>query len=221
MITLIIDLLYYFPFYIILVFIPMLITFAIERKIGIITVESIDYPKFYNSIVIIGLYFPIFEELLFRAAMLYFFGITGLIFGNIVWILLHPTWLLKSCIVEERWKKMVFFITSVIKYSFSAIFFSMPWLDGKGVVSIIYHCGHNLMSVTLDTLDEWESPFKRKRRWEIVKPKTPIEEHPFTKEGSLRFVKEKSPLGTRTPEPEGEEGEIWEGVFVKRKRGQT
>ncbi len=111
------GLIYYFPYYVALVLVPSLIRAIVEDALKIRYYEdcifdpryfaSVDATALYRSIVISGLYFPLFEEIFFRLVPLYFLGFYGLILGNIVWVAMHPTWQLEK-IDEEGWKKFVF-----------------------------------------------------------------------------------------------------------------
>jgi membrane protease YdiL (CAAX protease family) len=220
MIEILLAMLYYLPYYIILVLIPALIMGIVLRKLGIST-ESIEDPtQLYNSVVITGLYFPLFEELVFRGATLLIFGFQGLVIGNIIWVMLHPTHQLRE-IETEEWKKTIFFLSSLLFYSLSAVFYSIIWLDGNGIVAILYHCAHNTFFTLADSIKDikWRLPRIPKRKEEgpkFIKRKTsPVvsgEGLPFEEEETTLFVRRKA---GETASPSEEPTR-----FVKRKGEQ-
>ena len=104
--SLLYQLAYYFPYYVILVLVPMIIRVLAERAMGIRpeTFESrvgsilpldMAYETAFRTIVLSALYYPLFEELKFRGLPYFFFGSIGVVVGSTVWVLMHPAWQLQ------------------------------------------------------------------------------------------------------------------------------
>ncbi|MEM1554591.1 MAG: CPBP family intramembrane glutamic endopeptidase [Thermoproteota archaeon] len=197
----------YLPHYIFLVVIPSIIIGLLEKRLRLIE-DSIDHASAYSRFVISSLYFPIFEEILFRGLMFYFFGVPGLILGSITWILLHPAWQLKLYnIADSGMKKLSFFLLRVMYYSLSAIFFGIIWLDGNGVVAVIYHIFHNSLATITEIATEagWKLPRLHGSRKFVRRVENPVEEFSETRKFIRKvFITEDSSTSNK---------------FVKRKRG--
>jgi len=222
------GLIYYFPYYVVLVLVPAVVRGIIEGALKLqyreFSLDNIFDPRFsssvdsttvYRSLVISGMYFPLFEEILFRLIPLYFLGFPGLLIGNAVWILMHPTWQLQI-LDEEGWRKFVGFLMSVFFYSVCSIFYCIAWLNGDGIIAILYHMLHNsfiiIASAIREGMPEIKLPFsKREEEGKFVKLKKAGEEREekeeFTETGTTSFVKFK---GTLAEEEEFQ--------FVRRKK---
>jgi len=205
------GLIYYFPYYVVLVLVPAVIRAIIEDALKIRYYEdsildprfsaSIDTTSLYRSMVTSGLYFPLFEEVFFRLIPLYFLGPYGLIMGDAVWVLMHPTWQLEK-VEEEGWRKLVFFLTTAFYYSLGATFYSIAWLNGDGIIAILYHMFHNSFIILASTLQENMPSIKiplPKKEGEFVKVRTGAkkeaeEGEEFTETGTTTFVRFKGSL---------------------------
>jgi len=235
--TLLYQTLYYFPWYVGLVLIPMVIRVVIEKSIGIRpeTFESrvspllpvnISYESAFRAVVITVLYYPLFEELLFRGLPYLFFSTIGVIIGSLIWVVMHPAWQLQYLSALPLQKKIIFTTTSSGYYAANAAFYSMMWLNGAGLVAILYHVIHNGWLTLVDIIKEIELPapwkrYKFIRRQPIseeappsfkllrrTKPREESEEH----ELPLRFVVRKT---KRSLADEVEEAKSF--MFVRRK----
>ncbi len=208
-----IEIVYWFPWYVLLVLVPLAVRMAVERAIGIRaevfyyppSTGAISYELAFADLVRTGLYYPIFEELLFRGLPLFFFGVPGLIAASAVWVLLHPAWQLRYLSGFPLWKKIVFTLTTSGYYASSAILYSMMWLQGAGAIALVYHVGHNVVFTALDILREVELPPLLPRKSDFVKPRGAAP--------SMKFVVKKEEGG-------GREG-IAPSRFVKRKLGSV
>lgn len=135
----------YLPHYIYLVLVPAIVRLLVEDWLGVkyypvifsIVLDD-DKLRFLVYSVVVA---PLLEEILFRGLPLYFFGIYGLILGSVAFILLHPLWQVKYVLPEYRLKM---FLTSLIYYIPSTVFFCLPWINGEGLVAVVYHMLHNL-----------------------------------------------------------------------------
>lgn len=215
-IDLLYQILYYFPYYIMLVIIPMFIRIVIERAIGINPkmfeskiYMNITYETAFKSLVVSALYYPLFEELIFRGLPYYFFGYMGVIIGSSVWVVMHPAWQLQYLSSLPFRKKFLFTITSSSYYIANAIFYSLIWVNNAGLTAIIYHMGHNAWLILADIMKEIELPMPWKR-YKYIKPlPTPsIQKQPSL---STHFVMRKT---TRSLSDEVKKAKL---MFVKQK----
>ncbi|HDH45034.1 MAG TPA: hypothetical protein ENG66_06570 [Thermococcus sp.] len=146
----------YAPLYIGLVLVPAIIRTVVDAVIIKIppstfslppkqerSIMFISYEDAFSTFVGTALLFPLYEEIVFRACPYIFLGLTGLIIGNAVWILAHPSWQLRYVSGLPLNKKIGFTLSTVFYYSCCAIFFSIPWLQGFGLLSVAYHMIHN------------------------------------------------------------------------------
>ena len=167
--TLLYQLLYYFPWYVALVLVPMVIRVTVERAAGIRpeTFESkitpllpidMSYEAAFRTITVTVLYYPLFEELLFRGLPYLFFGTIGVIIGSIVWVVMHPAWQLQYLSSYPLRTKLLFTATSTGYYAANAAFYSMMWLNGAGLCAILYHIIHNGWLTLGDIIKEIELP---------------------------------------------------------------
>ena len=172
--TLLYQMLYYFPWYVALVLIPMVIRVTIERAIGIrpetfedrispLLPIDISYEAAFRTITITVLYYPLFEELLFRGLPYLFFGTLGIAIGSLIWVAMHPAWQLQYLSAYPLRKKLVFTATSTGYYAANAAFYSMMWLGGAGLAAVLYHIIHNGWLTLGDIIKEVELPAPWKR----------------------------------------------------------
>ncbi|MGC8578139.1 MAG: CPBP family glutamic-type intramembrane protease [Thermoproteota archaeon] len=206
------GLIYYFPYYVLLVLVPAVIRSILEDALKIRYYEdsiadpftlSVDATSLYRSIVLTGMYFPLFEEVFFRLIPFYFLGAYGLILGDLVWILMHPTWQLEK-IEEDGWKKVAFFFSTTFYYALASVFYSIAWLNGDGIIAILYHMLHNTFIILASAFQE----------------SVPKITFPTILSGSGKFVKQKGSGSTAVEKPEEMEEETPETVssgFVKLK----
>lgn len=183
--TLLYQIIYYFPWYVGLVLVPMVIRVTIERAIGIrpetfedicLPILGMSYETAFKTITLTVLYYPLFEELIFRGLPYFFFGWMGVVIGSTVWVLMHPAWQLQYLSKYPLSKKIIFTLTSTGYYVSNAIFYSMLWINDAGLVAILYHIIHNGWLTLGDIIREIElpSPWKRLK---FIK-KQPVAEEP-------------------------------------------
>ena len=233
--TLLYQMLYYFPWYVGLVLIPMVFRIVIEKSIGVRPEDfetkisspllpiNMSYEAAFRTVILSVLYYPLFEELLFRGLPFFFFGYLGVVLGSIVWITMHPAWQLQYLSDFSLKKKIIFTITSSAYYTANAVFYSMMWLNGAGLCAILYHIIHNGWLTLGDIIREVELPTPWKR-YKFVR------KHPVGEEAppSLRLLRrKKKPEETEVPmrfvvrktrrslSDEAEEAKKF--MFVKRK----
>jgi len=161
----------YAPLYVGLVLVPALIRTVIDTAVIRITPSAFDLPpskhdsllsvKYedaFSSLVGTALYAPLVEEIVFRGSAYLMFGIVGLVIGNAVWVLAHPSWQLRYVSGLPLKKKLAFTANASFYYICAAIFFSIPWLQGFGILSVVYHMLHNGMLVLGGIFHEIELP---------------------------------------------------------------
>ncbi|RLI82108.1 hypothetical protein DRP04_04720 [Archaeoglobales archaeon] len=202
----------YMPLYLGLVLVPALIRTVIDTAIIKIkpstfelppsskeSILSIKYEDAFSSFVGTSLYAPLVEELVFRGCPYLFFGLTGLVVGNIVWVLAHPSWQLRYISGLPLEKKLAFTANTVFYYSCASIFFSIPWLQDYGLLAITYHMAHNAILTLGGFFHEIELPAPWKK-----------EEAEFFREsrGLKRKLEEKYFRDTKPSEIEEEEEEL-------------
>ena len=237
--TLLSQLAYYFPWYVCLVLVPMAVRVFIERLMGIrpellegritpMLPVAMSYESAFRAVAVTVLYYPLFEELLFRGLPLFFFGVLGLAVGSTVWVVMHPAWQLQYLSTLPLWKRLAFTATSSSYYATNAVFYGMMWLNGAGMAAIMYHVVHNGWLTLVDIISEVElpAPWKKYRyiRRHPIGEKTPptlrLSRKPVRRGG----VEEELPLQTlqfvvrkprRTLADEVEEAKNL--MFVKRK----
>jgi membrane protease YdiL (CAAX protease family) len=204
------KILYYLPYYAILVLIPMLIRIAIEKALGIRVAEyekALDNPPFisyisyeyaFRNFVLTSLFYPFFEEIIFRAIPIAFLGFYGLIISNAVWVLMHPAWQLQELSGLSLKKKIAFTITSTFYYACNSAFYVMVWLAGDGLIAILYHIFHNSWLTLGEFLKKIEfsipMPLKKySKKYGFIREKGEEELKESEEEGARgRFVKVKS-----------------------------
>ena len=165
----------YAPFYIGLVLIPAIIRTFIDTavikipssnfllppsksELSVRNKMDIKYEDAFSSVVSSSLYAPLVEEMVFRASPYIFLGLPGLVVGNIVWILAHPSWQLRYVTGLPTEKKVAFTANTIFYYACASVFFSMPWLDGYGLIAIAYHMLHNGLLTLGGIFSEVEFP---------------------------------------------------------------
>ncbi len=164
----------YAMLYVLLVLIPALIRVFVDTAVIKIPSSSFQLPpsrtscsiKFedaYASVVSTALVAPLFEEIVFRGTPYLFFGTVGLVIGSAVWVLAHPSWQLRYITGLPLWKRLAFTINSIFYYSCAAIFFSLPWIQGYPIFSVLFHMLHNGAIVLGGIFSEVEFPAPWKR----------------------------------------------------------
>lgn len=160
----------YLPLYVALVLVPAIIRTFIDTALIKIPPSafllppsdnkrmSVKYEDAFASIVGSALYAPLIEELVFRAVPYLLLGMAGLIVGNIVWILAHPSWQLRYISGLTTKQKLAFTANTVFYYGCASAFFTIPWLEGYGLLAIAYHMLHNGMIVISGIFNEIEVP---------------------------------------------------------------
>ena len=200
------------PWYVLLVLIPAFIRVAFERlvlgidhrkffryppspvyslldklpvKIDVTT--TIRFEEAYAALVYTALFFPLFEELVFRGVPLLLAGMAGVVVADAVWVLMHPAWQLRYIVDLPLWKRIVFTLETAAYYALNAVFYTMQWLAGYGLVAIAYHMMHNGILTLSDILSNIDIEVRLRRRSEesIVKR---MEELPVV------FVKKRASL---------------------------
>ncbi len=201
----------YAPLYIGLVLVPALIRTFFDTAVIKIPASSfqlppserevlnVKYEDAFSSIVSTAFYAPLVEELVYRAVPYLLLGMPGLIIGNVVWVLAHPSWQLRYVTGLPTWKKVAFTINSAFYYSCAAVFYTLPWLEGYGILSIIYHMFHNGVLTIGGIFSEIEFPAPWKK-----------DEAEFFREsrGLKRKLEERFFRDTNPPEEEDLEEEL-------------
>jgi len=218
--TLLSQLIYYFPWYVGLVLVPMIIRVVIEKAIGI-TPEAFEsrtfsilpldmsYESAFRTIALTVLYYPLFEELVFRGLPYFFFGLPGVVIGSFVWVVMHPAWQLQYLSSYPSKKKLLFTFTSSMYYTCNAVFYGMMWVDGAGLTAILYHIIHNGWLTLGDMIKEVELPTPWKRNKYVKQPLS--EETPTT----LKLFRLKKPSVKPVEEESREAGESEEELPLK------
>ena len=168
---------YFFPWYVALVLVSAVARIAIERAAGIriedftnsVLDSGVTYESAFKDVVLVVLYFPLFEELVFRGLPYLLFGTLGIVVGSAVWVSMHPAWQLQYVRSLPLRKKVLFTITSTAYYTSAATFYSMMWVAGAGLASILYHIAHNGWLTLVDLLKEVELPAPWKK-YRFVRP---------------------------------------------------
>jgi len=225
---------YFFPWYVALVLVPAAVRIVIERVAGIRVEEFMDtvlgigvtYESAFKDVVLVVLYFPLFEELVFRGLPYLLFGTLGIAVGSAVWVVMHPAWQLQYVRALPIRKKVLFTVTSTAFYACTAAFYSMMWVAGAGLAAILYHIAHNGWLTLADLLKEVElpAPWKKyrfvrpavagvKKRKVVKEERKEEREEKEEESGVMRFVVRKS---TRSLSQEVEE--VKKYIFVRRKK---
>lgn len=210
---------YYLPSYVLLVIAPALFhTFvAIATKIEIIDVDVVEdrvwlvpftramtFEGAFRTFFISALLAPLLEELIFRGIPYLLFGVAGIVVGSAVWVLGHPSWQVKYIRTDSLRKKLLFVATSTIYYSCSALFYSMLWLSGAGLLALVYHAFHNGWITLIDITRRIELPpiwrrykYVTRRPIGVEEPREPrvfreLKRRLGRAEGEFRFVRRRS-----------------------------
>jgi hypothetical protein len=118
------------------------------------------FPRSFESgleeVVVTGLYYPLFEEMVFRGLpYLLGFGFLGVSLGTAVWVLMHPVWRLKLLPVNaDTSTKLKMFAIDIMDYSIAGAWLSWLWLHGWGVLAVSYHIMHNIVVVAPEVFPE-------------------------------------------------------------------
>ena len=162
-----------------------------RKRRYVVYVKSVPFLRSFESgleqIVVTGLYYPLFEEMVFRGLpYLLGFGVIGVGLGTAIWVLLHPVWRLKMLPVNaDTGTKLKMFTIDIVDYSIAGAWLSWLWLNGWGVLAVAYHIFHNFLVVAPQVFPEgfeWLSS-KFKLPWpggagtEEKLPKTPVYVH--------------------------------------------
>ncbi|HID41660.1 MAG TPA: CPBP family intramembrane metalloprotease, partial [Pyrodictium sp.] len=177
---LLLKLVYYFPYYVALVLVPMIVRVILEYYIGVRPEHfertwdlHTSYEQVFQTFVLTVLYFPLFEELVFSAIPLYLFGLTGLVIGSAVWVLMHPAWQLQHVSDLSLPRKLAFTATCTLYYSINSVFYAIIWLNGDGIIAIIYHMLHNAwlyLAVLAREIELPQIPIPRRNKYRYIKP---------------------------------------------------
>ena len=161
-----------------------------KKRRYVVYVKSVPFLRSFESgleqIVVTGLYYPLFEEMVFRGLpYLLGFGVIGVGLGTAIWVLLHPVWRLKMLPINaDTGTKLKMFTIDIVDYSIAGAWLSWLWLNGWGVLAVAYHIFHNFLVVAPQVFPEgfeWLSS-KFKLPWpgggtEEKPPKTPVYVH--------------------------------------------
>jgi len=141
---------WYSILYVALVAVPAMVRIFIDQKVlklkdwYFLLPASTKFDQHFDNLTLTGLLMPFVEELAFRGVPLLLLGLPGLIVGNAVWVLAHPSWQLKYLPPDIPLRTRVGFVLSAcMYYAFSAIFFSYGWLAGYGLYAVLFHILHN------------------------------------------------------------------------------
>lgn len=204
--------------YVLLVLIPAIVRTFVDVAVIKIPTSSFQLPpskislfiKFediYASLVSTALVAPLTEELIFRGVPYLLLGIPGIVVGNAVWILAHPSWQLRYITGTPLWKRVAFTLNAIFYYTCTAVFFSLPWIQGYPIFSIAFHMLHNGVITLGGIFSEIEIPAPWKK-----------EEAEFFKEsrGLKKKLEERFFKDTNPPEEEEElDVDISERKFFK------
>ena len=176
----------YLPLYVALVLVPAILRGAIERFLGIELRDwslkdftGLSFDIAFEAFILTVFFMPLFEELIFRGIPYLLFGAIGAILGSAVWVIMHPAWQLRYVASQSISKKLLFIATTTAYYALSAVFYTMLWITGAGLLAIIYHMFHNGWVATIELLKEIriniELPLK-KQKYKFIR-RTPIPRH--------------------------------------------
>lgn len=160
--------------YAILVLIPAVIRSVIDTAILKIpkntfelpsasALSAIQFHSFYSNVVSTALFYPLFEEILFRGAPLALTGIYGFILANAVWVLMHPAWQVRYVTHLPLKTQIGFVANTAFYYTCAGTFFAYGWLKGYPLYAILFHMGHNFLVVLAGILSDIELPAPWKR----------------------------------------------------------
>lgn len=175
---------YFLPLEVLLDFGPDAIASLAYRHFGLELAMSVEGPRkrrfvrYYKAVfprsfeegleavVTTGLYYPLFEELVFRGLpYLIGLGVIGVALGTAVWVLMHPVWRLKMLpVASPTSDKLKMFAIDIADYSVSGAWLSWLWLSGWGILAIAYHIFHNVVVIMPDVAPEGVSWLKERLR---------------------------------------------------------
>lgn len=198
----------YLFLYVLLVLVPAIIRSVIDTVVLKIpksafdlppnTVNSVKFHSFYSNVVSTALFYPLFEEIVFRGAPLAFTGLYGFILANAVWILMHPAWQVRYVTHLPLKTQFGFILNTAFYYTCAGTFFSYAWLKGYPLFAILFHMGHNFLVVLAGILSDVELPAPWKRE-EFFK-----EDRGLKKKMVERFFKDEKPVPISDEELEAE-----------------
>jgi len=131
-----------------------------RKRRYVVYVKSVPFLRSFESgleqIVVTGLYYPLFEEMVFRGLpYLLGFGVIGVGLGTAIWVLLHPVWRLKMLPLNaDTGTKLKMFTIDIVDYSIAGAWLSWLWLNGWGVLAVAYHIFHNFLVVAPQVFPE-------------------------------------------------------------------
>jgi len=131
-----------------------------RKRRYVVYVKSVPFLRSFESgleqIVVTGLYYPLFEEMVFRGLpYLLGFGVIGVGLGTAIWVLMHPVWRLKMLPVNaDTGTKLKMFTIDIVDYSIAGAWLSWLWLNGWGVLAVAYHIFHNFLVVAPQVFPE-------------------------------------------------------------------
>jgi len=166
----------YFPHYVMLVLFPLVVRVTAERFLDIrpeVACTITSYEFAFRDFVLAVLYYPLFEELIFRGLPYLVFGFYGIVLGSLTWAVMHPAWQLFLVQSYSLRKKIAFTVTTLSYYLCNAVFYSMIWMGGFGLVAVLYHMAHNGWLTALDFLREIELPAPWKKYQFVSKKGAP------------------------------------------------
>lgn len=149
------------------------------------SIDVIEASDIATYIVINGLTAPLIEETLFRGVPYIVFGFYGLVFGSLVWTILH----VPSRITYFTNPKIALVVLSAY-FGSASVFYSLPWINGEGWIALFYHAYHN----TMLTIGELYKYYYRKEKSAISsvreEPIVPIRKYVVEEKARLRIEEE-------------------------------
>lgn len=143
------------PAFIVFVLIPAVIRASVDKLLGVdYYLRASSFEEGFRSVVHTGLFYPLFEELLFRGLPLLLLGSAGMWFATAVWVLMHPAWQLNYLGQAPLSRKLAATATSLIYYIPSGYFYGSLWLGGAGAAAIFWHTALNATITMAEQLRE-------------------------------------------------------------------
>lgn len=223
------------PGFIVFVLAPAVVRFFLDKLLGIdYYIYGTSFEDALHSFTLTGLFYPFFEELLFRGIPLLLLGVPGAWLGTIIWAIMHPAWQLRYLAEVPTWKKVAATATSLLYYLPCGYFYVQLWSAGAGGAAIFWHVALNTSVILSEQVRELKRELserkdlgeKMTRLWKWRGARLEPKETLFVKrKGEMEEEEREEPLveGLRFVRKvsEGREA-IWEGEetqfhFVKRK----
>ncbi|MEM0459360.1 MAG: hypothetical protein QXZ31_05795 [Thermofilaceae archaeon] len=143
------------PAFVVFVLIPAFIRASADKLLGIdYYLRASSFEEGFRSFVHTGLFYPLFEELLFRGLPLLLLGSTGMWFATAIWVLMHPAWQLNYLSHAPLSKKLLATATSLVYYVPSGYFYGSLWLGGAGTAALFWHTALNAVITLAEQLRE-------------------------------------------------------------------